>query len=114
VVFGAGGDRDKGKRPTMGAIAARAADLAIITSDNPRTEDPERILDDIEAGMADVPHLRIEGRRAAIVRALSIAAAGDTVLLAGKGHEDYQVLGTEKLPFDERAIVTGVLAEQGA
>jgi UDP-N-acetylmuramoyl-L-alanyl-D-glutamate--2,6-diaminopimelate ligase len=114
VVFGAGGDRDKGKRPTMGAIAARAADLAIITSDNPRTEDPERILDDIEAGMGDVPHLRIEGRRAAIVRALSIAAPGDTVLLAGKGHEDYQVLGTEKLPFDERAIVTGVLAEKGA
>ena len=114
VVFGAGGDRDKGKRPTMGAIAARAADLAIITSDNPRTEDPERILDDIEAGMGDVPHLRIEGRRAVIVRALSIAAPGDTVLLAGKGHEDYQVLGTEKLPFDERAIVTGVLAEKGA
>ena len=114
VVFGAGGDRDRGKRPTMGRVAAQGADLAIITSDNPRTEDPERILDDIEAGMGDVPHLRIEGRRAAIVRALSIAAAGDTVLLAGKGHEDYQVLGTQKLPFDERAIVAGVLAEQPA
>jgi len=114
VVFGAGGDRDRGKRPVMGAIAARAADLAIITSDNPRTEDPERILDEIEAGMGDVPHLRIEGRRAAIVRALSIAAPGDTVLLAGKGHEDYQVLGTEKLPFDEKAIVQSVLAERHA
>ncbi len=114
VVFGAGGDRDRGKRPVMGRIAATAADLAVITSDNPRTEDPERILDDIETGMGDTPHLRIEGRRAAIVRAMSIVQPGDTLLLAGKGHEDYQVLGHEKLPFDERAIVAGVVAEQQA
>jgi UDP-N-acetylmuramoyl-L-alanyl-D-glutamate--2,6-diaminopimelate ligase len=104
-VFGCGGDRDKGKRPEMGAIAARKADVPIVTSDNPRTEDPERILDDIEAGMAGVAHERIEDRRAAIARALELAAEGDVILLAGKGHEDYQIRGTQKLPFDERKIV---------
>jgi UDP-N-acetylmuramoyl-L-alanyl-D-glutamate--2,6-diaminopimelate ligase len=105
VVFGCGGDRDRGKRPVMGGIAARDADLAIVTSDNPRTEEPERILDDIEGGMGDVPHLRIVDRRMAIARAVSIARPGDTVLLAGKGHETYQVIGREKFPFDEREIV---------
>ena len=110
VVFGCGGDRDRGKRPEMGAIAARKADSSIVTSDNPRTEDPERILDDIEAGMGDVPHERIEDRRAAISRALELASEGDVVLLAGKGHETYQVRGTAKLPFDERIIVQELLA----
>jgi UDP-N-acetylmuramoyl-L-alanyl-D-glutamate--2,6-diaminopimelate ligase len=105
VVFGAGGDRDRGKRPLMGAIAARDADLSVVTSDNPRTEDPERILDDIEAGMGQTPHLRIVDRRAAIARALTIARADDTLLLAGKGHETYQVVGTDHVPFDEREIV---------
>lgn len=104
-VFGCGGDRDKGKRPEMGAIAARKADLAIVTSDNPRTEDPEKILDDIESGMGGAKHERIEDRRAAIARAMDVAADGDVILLAGKGHEDYQVRGTTKLPFDERRIV---------
>jgi UDP-N-acetylmuramoyl-L-alanyl-D-glutamate--2,6-diaminopimelate ligase len=104
-VFGCGGDRDKGKRPEMGAIAARKADLAIVTSDNPRTEDPEKILDDIESGMAGAKHERIEDRRAAIARAMDVAGDGDVILLAGKGHEDYQVRGTTKLPFDERKIV---------
>ena len=94
VVFGAGGDRDKGKRPLMGAIAARDADLSVVTSDNPRTEDPEQILDDIEAGMGQTPHLRIVDRRAAMLRALSIAKPDDVLLLAGKGHETYQVIGT--------------------
>jgi UDP-N-acetylmuramoyl-L-alanyl-D-glutamate--2,6-diaminopimelate ligase len=105
VVFGCGGDRDRGKRPIMGRIAAEGADLAIATSDNPRTEDPGAIIDDIEQGMGGVPHLRIVDRLAAIHAALEEARTGDTLLLAGKGHETYQVLGTEKVPFDERAIV---------
>jgi UDP-N-acetylmuramoyl-L-alanyl-D-glutamate--2,6-diaminopimelate ligase len=105
VVFGAGGDRDRGKRPEMGGIAARLADIAIVTSDNPRTEDPEKILDDIEAGMRTGNHERIENRREAIARALARAEPDDVVLLAGKGHETYQIRGTERLPFDERQIV---------
>jgi UDP-N-acetylmuramoyl-L-alanyl-D-glutamate--2,6-diaminopimelate ligase len=105
VVFGCGGDRDRGKRPIMGRIAAAGADLAIATSDNPRTEDPGAIIDDIERGMGGVPHLRIVDRLEAIHAALAEARAGDTLLLAGKGHETYQVLGTEKVPFDEREIV---------
>jgi UDP-N-acetylmuramoyl-L-alanyl-D-glutamate--2,6-diaminopimelate ligase len=104
VVFGAGGDRDKGKRPQMGAIGEKLADLVILTSDNPRTEDPERILDDIEAGMTK-PHERIEDRERAVVRALELARPDDVVLLAGKGHETYQVRGTTKYPLDEREIV---------
>ena len=110
VVFGAGGDRDKGKRPLMGAIAARDADLAVVTSDNPRTEAPEEILDDIEAGMGQTPHLRIVDRRAAIVRAVSIAKPDDVLFLAGKGHETYQVIGTEHVPMDEREIVATAVA----
>ena len=105
VVFGCGGDRDRGKRPIMGRIAAEHSDLAIATSDNPRTEDPDAIIDDIEQGMGGMPHLRIPDRLAAIHAALNEGRAGDTILLAGKGHETYQVIGTEKLPFDEREIV---------
>jgi UDP-N-acetylmuramoyl-L-alanyl-D-glutamate--2,6-diaminopimelate ligase len=109
AVFGCGGDRDRGKRPVMGGIAARDADLAIVTSDNPRTEDPGAILDDVEEGMGRTPHLRIVDRRQAIARAVAIARADDTILLAGKGHETYQVVGREKLPFDEREIVTAAV-----
>ncbi len=109
VVFGCGGDRDRGKRPEMGAIAERLADTVILTSDNPRTESSERILDDIEAGMGQPPRatarVRLEDRREAIAYALQHAAAHDVVLLAGKGHETYQVRGTERLPFDEAEIV---------
>jgi UDP-N-acetylmuramoyl-L-alanyl-D-glutamate--2,6-diaminopimelate ligase len=104
VVFGCGGDRDRGKRPVMGGIAERLADHVILTSDNPRTEDPEAILDEIETGMQR-QHERIEDRRDAIARALETAAPDDVILLAGKGHETYQIRGTARLPFDEREIV---------
>jgi UDP-N-acetylmuramoyl-L-alanyl-D-glutamate--2,6-diaminopimelate ligase len=105
VVFGAGGDRDRGKRAPMGAIAVHRSAVAIATSDNPRTEDPEKILDEVEAGMAGTRHHREVDRRKAIALALELARKGDTILLAGKGHETYQVIGTEKQPFDEREIV---------
>ena len=105
VVFGCGGDRDRGKRPEMGAIAERLADHVIVTSDNPRTEDPDRIIDDIEAGMRAANHERITDRHDAIARALTIASPGDVVVLAGKGHETYQIRGTIAYPFDEREIV---------
>lgn len=110
VVFGCGGDRDRGKRPIMGRIAAERADLAFVSSDNPRTEDPERIIDDIVAGMGGVRCVRIADRREAIARAIEQARPGDTLLLAGKGHETYQVIGTVKHPFDEREIVSRLVA----
>jgi UDP-N-acetylmuramoyl-L-alanyl-D-glutamate--2,6-diaminopimelate ligase len=93
----------------MGRIAVEGADLVVLTSDNPRTEDPERIMDDTEAGMGGAPHLRMANREAAIHRALAEAGQGDTVLLAGKGHETYQVIGKTKQPFDEQAIVHSAL-----
>jgi UDP-N-acetylmuramoyl-L-alanyl-D-glutamate--2,6-diaminopimelate ligase len=110
LVFGCGGDRDRGKRAEMGKAAEEGADLVIITNDNPRTEDPEQILDDIEKGMKSDRHLRIVKRKAAIQRALDEARDGDVVLLAGKGHETYQIIGTTKLPFDEKLIVQELLA----
>ena len=102
-VFGCGGDRDRGKRPQMASIAAELADRVVITSDNPRTEDPQRILDDVVAGVpSGIDHL-VEGDRAiAIAQAIALAQPGDLVLIAGKGHEDYQIVGTEKLHFDDR------------
>ncbi len=108
LVFGAGGDRDPGKRPLMGAAAEAGADRVIVTTDNPRTEDPEAIIDEIERGMQS-PHERLSDRRKAIARAIEIASPGDTILLAGKGHETYQVVGTEKRPFDERQVVAELL-----
>jgi UDP-N-acetylmuramoyl-L-alanyl-D-glutamate--2,6-diaminopimelate ligase len=109
VVFGCGGERDRGKRPVMGRIAATLADLAIVTSDNPRREPPDVIIDEVEQGMGDTPHQRFTDRRAAIAAALAAARPSDTVLLAGKGHETYQVMGTEKVPFDEASIVREML-----
>lgn len=113
LVFGCGGDRDRGKRPQMGAIAEAGADRVILTSDNPRTEDPDRILDDIEAGMCGAKHERFEDRRTAIARALSLASPDDMVLLAGKGHETYQIRGTTSYPFDEKVVVRDVAREAG-
>lgn len=113
LVFGAGGDRDRGKRPRMGRIAQEGADVAIVTSDNPRTEDPDAIVDEIVAGMDEGRYERIVDRRRAIARALDAAAAGDAVLLAGKGHERYQEVGETRRPFDEAAIVRELLADAG-
>ena len=102
-VFGCGGDRDRTKRPQMGKIAAELADLVVVTSDNPRTEDPAQILKDVVAGISRTDGIEvIADRAAAIAHAISIAQAGDGVLIAGKGHEDYQILGTEKIHFDDR------------
>ncbi len=102
-VFGCGGDRDRTKRPQMGKIAAELADLVVVTSDNPRTEDPDRILKDVVAGITRAEGVEvIADRAAAIAHAISIARSGDGVLIAGKGHEDYQILGTEKIHFDDR------------
>lgn len=116
AVLGAGGDRDPAKRPMMGAAAARWADVAVLTSDNPRTEDPAKIVAEVAAGAASSPRkVEIVDRREAIRWALDAAEPGDAVLLAGKGHETCQEVGDEKLPFDERAIVAELLTrERGA
>jgi len=107
TLFGCGGDRDKKKRPLMGSIAARYSDYAIVTSDNPRTEEPGAIIEEILSGMKETktPYAVIENRREAIFQALASLAPGDVLILAGKGHETYQVLGREKIHFDEREIV---------
>jgi UDP-N-acetylmuramoyl-L-alanyl-D-glutamate--2,6-diaminopimelate ligase len=131
AVFGCGGDRDRGKRPVMGAIAARLSDIAIVTSDNPRTEEPGGIIVEIESGLSGAGKPRIsarkretqsaqletengyyveEDRRAAIRIALASARPGDVVLIAGKGHEDYQIIGKEKIRFDDREVAREELA----
>jgi UDP-N-acetylmuramoyl-L-alanyl-D-glutamate--2,6-diaminopimelate ligase len=103
VVCGCGGDRDKSKRPEMAAIAVKYATIAILTSDNPRTESPTAILDDMIAGITEATnYLRITDRSEAIRTAAVLAHAGDIILIAGKGHEDYQIIGTEKFHFDDR------------
>ncbi len=111
ALFGCGGDRDRGKRPLMAIAARDGADHLVVTSDNPRTEDPEQILDEIVAPLAAGSYDRIEDRRAAIAHAIRIAdPARDLVLLAGKGHETYQIRGTTRLHFDEAEIVRALLA----
>ncbi len=112
-VFGCGGDRDRTKRPKMGQIAENLADEVVVTSDNPRTEDPEKILQDILAGIpASVQPRVICDRATAIRTAILNAQPGDGVLIAGKGHEDYQILGTEKIHFDDREQARAALAER--
>ncbi len=138
-VFGCGGDRDRGKRPIMGEIAGRIADLPVLTSDNPRSEDPLAIIAEVEEGLIAAGRERIEyrdasaekfaekfragsvgggyivepDRRKAIATALKIAASGDAVLIAGKGHEDYQLVAGRVLPFDDRVVVREIAAELG-
>ena len=124
TVFGAGGDRDRTKRPLMGAVAARLSDLVIVTSDNPRTEDPERIIDEVRRGIAVpagriapkgqkvTPSLAIVDRSEAIEKAIKDARPGDLILLAGKGHEKYQVIGDREIPFDDVEVARAALARR--
>jgi UDP-N-acetylmuramoyl-L-alanyl-D-glutamate--2,6-diaminopimelate ligase len=113
TVFGCGGDRDRTKRPLMGAVAARLSDVVVVTSDNPRSEPPEAILEEIQRGMNGgrrAERHAIVDRRDAIVRALEMAGPGDAVVIAGKGHETYQVLRDRTVPFDDRQVAREVLA----
>ena len=114
ALFGCGGDRDKTKRPKMGALAAKLADLVIVTSDNPRTEDPAGIIQDILAGMyqSQTPHIVVVDRVEAIHYAMDHAERDDVIVLMGKGHETYQIVGKEKHHMDEREIIAGHLAEK--
>jgi UDP-N-acetylmuramoyl-L-alanyl-D-glutamate--2,6-diaminopimelate ligase len=129
TVFGCGGDRDRTKRPLMGEVAGRHSDLAILTSDNPRTEDPLAIIDEVETGFKSLPlkewhqddvgswrsmkgYLKVPDRREAIRIAIGLAESLDTVLIAGKGHEDYQIIGKKKFPFDDRVEAKKALEEK--
>jgi UDP-N-acetylmuramoyl-L-alanyl-D-glutamate--2,6-diaminopimelate ligase len=112
IVFGAAGDRDPGKRPLIGAAASHA-DVLYVTSDNPRTEDPDMIIDEVVAGLGDTAVHRIPDRRQAINAAISEARSGDVVLIAGKGHEDYQIIGTTSRAFDDRDEARAALAAIG-
>ena len=117
LVFGCGGDRDRTKRPQMGLIGKELSDILLVTSDNPRTESLEKIIDDIEEGVLGgggdrKPYFRIADRKEAIERAIKMARENDTVLIAGKGHEDYQIIGTKKFPFDDRVIAGNALRER--
>ena len=129
TVFGCGGDRDRTKRPLMGAVAARLSDLVVITSDNPRSEDPDQIIEEIKRGIVmpadrlpskgqgaakSTPHLAIADRKEAIARAIQEARSGDLVLVAGKGHEKYQEIGSRVLPFDDVDVARGALARRRA
>jgi UDP-N-acetylmuramoyl-L-alanyl-D-glutamate--2,6-diaminopimelate ligase len=111
TVFGCGGDRDRGKRPKMGRAAVEYSDVVVLTSDNPRTEDPMTILSEVEVGVHDALERRshvqyhlVPDRREAIGVAIREAHRGDMVLIAGKGHEDYQIIGTKKFHFDDREV----------
>jgi UDP-N-acetylmuramoyl-L-alanyl-D-glutamate--2,6-diaminopimelate ligase len=113
TVFGCGGDRDRTKRPIMGRIASEMADIAIVTSDNPRSEDPMAIIEEIRKGMAGESPKIVENRRNAIEQALSLAHVDDVVLVAGKGHEDYQIIGNVTHPFSDRAVIEEYLHVAG-
>jgi UDP-N-acetylmuramoyl-L-alanyl-D-glutamate--2,6-diaminopimelate ligase len=115
LVFGAGGDRDRGKRPEMAATAAAHADFLVLTSDNPRSEDPERILDELEAGLRErrVARWREVDRARAVAAAIGEARAGDTVIVAGKGHERFQLIGDQRIPCDDRLLCSNALSALG-
>jgi len=115
TVFGCGGDRDRGKRPRMGRVAGLLSDIVVVTSDNPRTENPESILDEIEPGIRESGRdfIREADRKRAIGRAIALAKPGDAVLIAGKGHEPYQILGKTKTSFDDREVAREMLNEVG-
>jgi UDP-N-acetylmuramoyl-L-alanyl-D-glutamate--2,6-diaminopimelate ligase len=132
TVFGCGGDRDRTKRPKMGAAALNGSDVVIVTSDNPRTEDPLAIIGEIEGGMTTAgtrvsslggtqksvsgktPYLVMPDRRAAIAGAVGIAGPGDIIVLAGKGHEDYQIIGETKVHFDDREVAREEIRKSNA
>ena len=109
TVFGCGGDRDRTKRPLMGSVAEENSDAVIVTSDNPRTENPESIIRDIVAGLTKGNHEIIPDRAEAIARAIGMARDGDIVVIAGKGHENYQIIGTEKIHFDDKEVAARCL-----
>jgi len=113
TVFGCGGDRDRKKRPLMGEASGRLSDYFIVTSDNPRTEEPHRIIEDILPGIGTVNYKVIEDRHEAILHACSVALPGDTIVIAGKGHEDYQIIGNEKIHFDDKEQVEMALRGMG-
>lgn len=115
TVFGCGGDRDRSKRGPMGSIAGEYSDLVVITSDNPRNEDPLQIIGEIEVGVKEngVDHLIIPDRREAINRAIALARTNDVVIIAGKGHEDYQIIGADKFHFDDREVAAEALGRRG-
>ncbi len=113
TVFGCGGDRDRTKRPLMGKVASELSDYVVVTSDNPRTEQPEKIIEDILPGVKDVEHAAITDRRDGIIKACSMAKPGDTVLIAGKGHETYQIIGKQVFPFDDREVASEALRRLG-
>jgi len=111
-VFGCGGDRDKAKRPIMGRIGSELCDVSVITSDNPRNENPLEIINEITAGIDKNNFEIIENRKAAIKRAMEIACPGDVIVIAGKGHEDYQILKGKTIHFDEREVVAEIIKER--
>lgn len=113
TVFGCGGDRDRGKRPLMGGAASQWSDFVIVTSDNPRTEDPDQIIKEVLIGINGVDHVTLRDRREAIWSACRMAKAEDTILIAGKGHETYQIFGTEVHPFDDREVAREALRGLG-
>jgi UDP-N-acetylmuramoyl-L-alanyl-D-glutamate--2,6-diaminopimelate ligase len=112
-VFGCGGDRDNTKRPIMGKIGTELSDLAVITSDNPRTEDPMSIIKEIITGVEKNNYTVVENRREAIKKAMEMAKKDDVIVVAGKGHEDYQVLKDKTIHFDEREIIAEIVKELG-
>ncbi|MHC4731784.1 MAG: glutamate ligase domain-containing protein, partial [Planctomycetota bacterium] len=113
LVFGCGGDRDRSKRPRMGAVAARRADGIFVTNDNPRSEDPERIAAEVVAGLGRRRAKVQLDRREAIREAIAAARPGDAVVIAGKGHETYQLVGSERRPFDDAAVAREALSIRG-